>query len=123
MGEVLYMKINQVRLSVIIFVVIFGTIIATSAAGLWRTTNSKTPARYRGQNDKGTSAISDNPQFIKGKTTFREVLALGVKQTDIEEIIKIKIPDASFNIKDFCMENGLEFSYIKAEVQKLIDEK
>ena len=75
---------------------------------------------------------SDNPQlstsserssFIKGKTTFKEVLAIGVKKEDIEAVIKASIPDTSAVIKDFCLKNSLDFTLVKTEIQNLIDKK
>lgn len=69
------------------------------------------------------STSSESSSFIKGKTTFREVLAIGVKKEDIEDIIKASIPDTSAVIKEFCLTNNLDFTIIKTEIQNLIDKK
>jgi hypothetical protein len=68
-------------------------------------------------------ATTENPSFIKGKTTFKEVLAIGVKKEAIETALNTSIEDTSAVIKDFCTAKGLEFSVVKADIQKLIDEK
>ena len=74
-------------------------------------------------NNSQLSTSSESSSFIKGKTTFKEVLAIGVKKEEIEAVIKASIPDSSVVIKDFCLENSLEFSLIKTEIQNLIDKK
>ncbi len=239
------MKNNHVFISIAIVVIIFGTIITTSALGIWKTTSSKIPAKYQNGEAKGeynpadirgsytfgeisnifnislddlgnafavenknsfstfqcksleeiysikknsgkeigtnsvrifvalykglpieldnttffpetaeevllkagkltdeqkafvnthlvkpekSSKIASNKEdetssFIKGKTTFKEVLAAGVKKERIEEVLNIEIKDTSIVIKDFCSDNGLEFSTVKSEIQTLINEK
>jgi len=62
----------------------------------------------------------DVVQTIKGKTTFREVLDWGVSQEDIEAVLGVKMPNPLTNIKDFCLEQGLEFNTIKTSLQALI---
>lgn len=238
------MKINQILLSIVISIIIFGTIFTTKALGLWQTTNIKIPATYqsgefKGQYDPsdirgsytfgeiselyhiplddlgnafaiqsnfssfqckdlegiyvlakavgkevGTDSVSifvalykglpitltettylpntaesillktgkmtdeqktfvashltepekassvtqsetstENPPFIKGKTTFKEVLAIGVKKEAMEAVLGTSIENTSAVIKDFCTANGLEFSDVKAKIQTLIDQK
>lgn len=67
--------------------------------------------------------VSEHPEFIKGTTTFNEVLDLGVKKEDVEEVVNKSIPDTSEVIRDFCIQNGIEFSNIKSQIQNLIDKK
>lgn len=69
------------------------------------------------------SISSESSSFVKGKTTFKEILAIGVKKEDIETVIKTSIPNTSVVIKDFCLENSLEFTVVKTEIQNLIDKK
>jgi len=69
------------------------------------------------------STSSESSSFIKGKTTFKEILAIGVKKEEIEAAIKTSIPNTSVVIKDFCLENNLEFTLVKTEIQNLIDKK
>jgi hypothetical protein len=59
---------------------------------------------------------------VKGKTTFKEVLDLGVSQEDIEKIINGEIPNKTMSIRDYCMENKIEFSEVKLVIQEKIDE-
>jgi hypothetical protein len=70
-----------------------------------------------------SESSSESSGFIKGKTTFKEVLAIGIKKEAIEAVIKASIPDTSVVIKDFCLENSLEFTLVKTEIQSLIDKK
>lgn len=63
---------------------------------------------------------TEEDQTIKGKTTFREVLDWGVSQEDIEIVLSVAMPNPLTNIKDFCLEQGLEFSTIKTDLQALI---
>lgn len=57
---------------------------------------------------------------IKGKTTFREVLDWGVPKEEIEKIIGGKITTTGTVIRDYCIQQGLEFSTIKTELQSKI---
>jgi hypothetical protein len=66
---------------------------------------------------------AENPSIIKGKTTFKEILALGVKKEEIESSLNVTIEDTSAVIKTFCTEKGLTFSDVKAKIQTLIDQK
>ncbi len=70
-----------------------------------------------------TAASAESESFVKGKTTFKEVLAIGVKKEAIESVLGKPIGDTSSVIKTFCEDNGLEFSVVKVDIQKLIDEK
>ena len=47
------MKSNHLFISISIVVIIFGTIITTSALGLWQTKSSKIPAKYQNGETKG----------------------------------------------------------------------
>jgi len=66
---------------------------------------------------------TENPSFVKGKTTFLEVLAIGVKKEAIETALNTSIVDTSAVIRDFCTARGLEFTDVKAKIQTLIDQK
>lgn len=60
---------------------------------------------------------------IKGKTTFKEVLAWGVPKETIEKIIGSKIPTTGTVIRDYCQQNGLDFSTIKTELQAQVPQR
>lgn len=106
------MKIKQTTLGLIIIIVFFGTVLTSSAMGLWNT-------KYV----KFESNTFESTNTVKGKTTFDEVLSLGVKKQDLEDILKLDIPNTSIAIRDFCTQNGIEFSTVKSDIQKLIDKK
>jgi len=58
---------------------------------------------------------------IKGSTTFKEVLDSGIEKEKLEEIVAGKIDNETDIIKDYCENNGMEFSNVKENIQKLID--
>lgn len=60
--------------------------------------------------------------IIKGNTTFKDLLDLGVTEEGIEKAIKDKMPDSRTIIKDYAGSKAIEFSTIKAELQKLADD-
>lgn len=64
---------------------------------------------------------SVDDRLIKGKTTFREVLDWGVSQESIETVLGQSMPDLLLTVKDFCLEQGLEFETVKEELQGFID--
>ena len=63
------MKSNHLFISIAIVVIIFGTIIATSALGIWQTTSSKIPAKYQ----NGVAKGEYNPDDIRGSYTFGDI--------------------------------------------------
>jgi hypothetical protein len=63
-----------------------------------------------------------DPSQVKGKTTFADLLALGLTQAKIEEILGQPMPAApGMTVKDFCSQNGLSFETIKAGLQAAVD--
>lgn len=64
---------------------------------------------------------SVDDRLIKGKTTFREVLDWGVSQETIESVIGQSMPSPLLTIKDFCLEQGLEFATVKEALQAFVD--
>ncbi|MCM1990819.1 hypothetical protein [Oceanirhabdus seepicola] len=80
-------------------------------------------SNIKDQNEISEKDSEDNDEkFIKGKTTFEEVIDWGVSKESLEEIINGKIYDEAVVIRDYCMENGAEFSQIKEAIQKKIDD-
>lgn len=57
---------------------------------------------------------------IKGKTTFNEVLEMGVSKEQIQEIVGGDFLSNQL-IKDYCLENDLSFSEVKIELLSLIE--
>lgn len=55
--------------------------------------------------------------MVRGQTTFAELLDWGLAEETIESIIAGDIPNSHMLVRDYCTENGLGFSTIKAELQ------
>lgn len=93
------MKIKSKSLAVIIMVFIFGSVALTSVMGLWKTTNDKTPARYKG----GEFAGQYDPADIRGSYTFGDIFdAFGVPVEDLGKAFGVLDPAkyASFQCKE-----------------------
>ena len=54
---------------------------------------------------------------VNGNTTFWQVLDAGVSEERIAEILGMEMPNSALTVKDFCMENGLQFSAVKTALQ------
>jgi len=59
---------------------------------------------------------------VKGNTTFSEITDWGVSKEAIEKVINGKIPTPGMTIRDYCLQNGIEFSTVKEPLQQRIDE-
>ena len=65
--------------------------------------------------------IHEEPELsIKGNTTFREVLAMGLSEEDIREVFGELPKNMKISIRDYVKDNGLEFSIIKEKLQNRI---
>jgi len=58
---------------------------------------------------------------VKGKTTFGELLSWGVSKETIEQILGRPIGKAGDTVRDYCIENGIEFSSVKGALQAATD--
>ena len=68
------------------------------------------------------SSEEESDTSVKGKTTFAEVLSWGVSEDTINEILGIPMPAENLTvIKDFVIENGLDFETVKADLQAAVD--
>ena len=68
-------------------------------------------------------AEEETDTLVKGKTTFAEVLSWGVTQEQIEAVLTLPMPAENLTvIKDFVVENGLDFETVKTELQALVDQ-
>lgn len=63
------MRVKQWAIAIASVVVIFGTVFVTSIMGVWKTTNTKEPAKYT----SGEFAGQYDPSDIRGSYTFGEV--------------------------------------------------
>jgi len=68
-----------------------------------------------------SEATSSEENLIKGNTTFQQVLDMGITVEAVESIINADLPQRSMTVKDYCMNENLEFSVIKAALQELIE--
>ncbi|MDC7233307.1 MAG: hypothetical protein PQJ58_08740 [Spirochaetales bacterium] len=60
---------------------------------------------------------------IKGKTLFSEVLDAGLSEEQVIEALGgIPMGPRNMTVRDYCMEQGIEFSGVKAALQGLLDE-
>lgn len=59
--------------------------------------------------------------IVKGTTTFYDVLQWGVRESDIIAVLHAEIPPTGMLIRDYCTQQGLEFSVVKTELQSLVD--
>jgi hypothetical protein len=63
------MKLNSKALAVLIFVILFGGIVFTTAMNWWQTESSKVPAKFT----DGEAAGEYNPADIRGSYTFGDI--------------------------------------------------
>ncbi len=59
---------------------------------------------------------------VKGKTTFGELLSWGVSRERIEQILGLPIGKAGVTVRDYCIENSIEFSTVKDALQTAADQ-
>jgi len=61
---------------------------------------------------------SSTDYYIKGSTTFRDLISLGLEKEDIEALIDMEIEDIDQKIKDFCDSNNISFGPIKQMLEE-----
>lgn len=66
------MKINSKILALLVFAILFGSILFTTAMGWWKTETTKVPARFT----EGEAAGAYNPADIRGSYSFGEISEL-----------------------------------------------
>jgi hypothetical protein len=59
---------------------------------------------------------------VKGNTTFGELLSWGVSKETIEEILGLPIGKSGVAVRDYCIENNIEFSTVKDALQEAADQ-
>ena len=92
------MKINQKVLGLSVIIILFGTIIITSALGLWQTTSTKIPVSY----STGDYKSRYNPADIRGSYSFGEISQIfEIPLEDLAAAFAVNRDDASlFKCKD-----------------------
>ena len=68
-----------------------------------------------------SSSATSEEYTVKGKTTFGELIAWGVPQATIEQIIGAPMPDPAMKVKDYASANGLDFETLKPALQAEVD--
>lgn len=73
--------------------------------------------------NSSTSKNEDDEDYlrIKGTTTFKELLNLGINKQVLEEILDDKIENKNLVIKDYCLNKGINFSEVKNKIQIELD--
>ena len=118
------MKINQTILAIVTGIIFFGSIGIAKTTGAWETSTVRNSASYAHEgNGQRQGQGSGSESFIRGRTTFKEVIDEGVKKEDIEAAIQKSIPSVSKVIRDFCDENNLRFPEIRAAIEELLKAK
>ncbi len=70
---------------------------------------------------KGNITQSSTDRTIKGNTTFKEIIDWGISKEEIEAILGRKIQNTTSKIKDYCLENNIDFETIKNELQNKLN--
>lgn len=70
-----------------------------------------------------THEEADEDTAIKGKTTFQELMDRGLSRQEIEGVIGKPMGPAAQTVRDFALQQGVEFSVYKDELQRRLDEK
>lgn len=60
-------------------------------------------------------------RLVRGKTLFSELLDWGIKPTEIITILGVPMGPAGMTVRDYCREQGVEFSGVKSSLQDLAD--
>jgi hypothetical protein len=61
---------------------------------------------------------------IKGKTLFSELLDQGLTEDQITDALGgIPMGEPSVSVRDFCADQGIEFSAVKSAIQELLDQQ
>lgn len=72
-------------------------------------------------NNLASNSSEESDALINGSTTFQKALDAGITKKEIEKIINASMPPSNLTIRDYCMENGLSFSSVKDQLNKLIE--
>ncbi|MCF7928979.1 MAG: hypothetical protein K9L68_08810 [Spirochaetales bacterium] len=72
--------------------------------------------------EEAASETSEKAYEVRGKTTFGELLTWGVAEEDLAALLGGKTGPRSSSVRDWCIEEGIEFSMVKNEIQRLVDQ-
>ena len=76
--------------------------------------------------DTGTPADTghdetEEEQLVKGKTVFADLLDWGLTREEIESVLNAPMGPRTQAVRDWCLENGIEFSGVKTALQEMLD--
>ncbi len=74
-----------------------------------------------GNNTLTETEHDETESVIKGKTTFSELLDWGLSKEQINGILGIEMGATGITVRDFCSDQGIEFSTVKEPLQELLD--
>ena len=64
---------------------------------------------------------NDDEYRIYGRTTFGDLINMGISEEQISKIIDAPMPSVDIRIKDYCVENDLPFSdYVRLEIYDIL---
>jgi hypothetical protein len=84
--------------------------VAPIETGNTETTNTSVQA--------ATTEAHEEP-IIKGTTTFQQLLDAGISEEQIKSVIGSNMPPTNQIVKDYCTQNGLSFSEVKAAIEEI----
>ena len=67
--------------------------------------------------------VETDERLIKGKTTFGDLLSWGLSKEEIEGVIGLPIGSRATTVRDYLIDEGVEFSVYKTALQELVDSK
>lgn len=76
-----------------------------------------TPGQGAGSGSTETAAAEP---AVNGQTTFKGLLDLGISQAQIEAVIQGPMPMTNLSVRDYCRDQGLAFSEVKAAFLELV---
>ena len=90
--------------------------VSDTAAPAVEATQSPTPAAAATEHTAPAGTIT-------GKTTFQQLMDMGLSAEEIQTAIGEPVPDPATAVKDFAAAKGLEFSALKTTLQSMLDAK
>lgn len=75
-------------------------------------------------NGEGDPSAEDHEapdRMVRGKTTFADLLGYGLSQELIEQVIGGPMPNRLTLVRDYCVDQGLEFAAVKTALQAEVD--
>jgi len=64
---------------------------------------------------------SEEETTIKGKTLFSDLLNWGLSKEQIDDALGMSMGTPGDSVRDFCSDQGIEFSTVKEPLQELLD--